>query len=165
MYKLTDTLPFMLYTISNHLSDSFAIELAEHKLTVSMYRVLAALLEREDQRLGELSDMIHIELSTLSRLIGGMKKRGLVSRRRHQSDERSVRINLTVEGRRTLEGLIPRAQYYERLAVRTLDRTQVTSLKATLSGILDDIAAVKKAQTSDAETVSTARPKRAVATK
>jgi len=78
MYRLTDTLPYMLYTISNHLADTFAAELDEHGLTISMYRVLAALFEKEDQRLNELSAMIYIETSTLSRLVGAMSARGLV---------------------------------------------------------------------------------------
>ena len=92
MYKLTQTLPFMLYTITNHVTGAFSAELAEHRLTIAMYRVMAALLEQEDQSLGELSEMIFIEITTLSRLVGAMNRRGLVSR--HRSEFRGPGGNL-----------------------------------------------------------------------
>ena len=160
MYKLTETLPFMMYTIGNHLAQAFSAELSERDLSLSMYRVLAALLEREDQRLSDLSDMIHVEISTLSRLIGAMKKRGLVSRRRQQNDERSVRINLTPEGRKLVDTLIPRAQYYENLAVRTLKRSDVAALKISLSSIVEDLSATKPASTALVESVSAGSPRK-----
>src|SRR5580704_14073110 len=118
MYKLTDSLPYLLNTIGVCLGEAFSAELSDHQLTLPMFRVLAALLQREEQRLGELSQMIQMDVSTLSRLVGTMKTRRLVSRRRQENDERSVRINLTAEGRALIEQLVPRAVYYENLAVR-----------------------------------------------
>jgi DNA-binding MarR family transcriptional regulator len=137
---LTETLPYTLYTISTHLSGSFTVELEKQGLTISMYRVLAALLERESQRLGELSDMVFIELSTLSRLVGAMKLRGLVSRRRQQGDERSVTINLTDEGRVLLEQMIPWAQHYEKIAIGTIGLDKIETLRETLALMLENIA-------------------------
>ena len=37
-----------------------------------MYRVMAALWQRGGQRLGDLSEMTTVEISTLSRLVGGL---------------------------------------------------------------------------------------------
>jgi DNA-binding MarR family transcriptional regulator len=145
MYKLTQTLPFMLYTITNHVTGAFSAELAEHRLTIAMYRVMAALLEQEDQSLGELSEMIFIEITTLSRLVGAMNRRGLVSRHRQQNDERSLRINLTSEGRTLLERLIPRAQYYERIAIQGIDKQSVKSLANTLSLMLLNVSELRNA--------------------
>ena len=151
MYKLTQTLPFMLYTITNHVTGAFSLELAEYRLTIAMYRVMAALLEQEDQNLGELSEMIFIEITTLSRLVGAMNRRGLVSRHRQQNDERSLRINLTSEGRALLERLIPRAQYYERLAIRRLDKQSVKTLANTLSLMLVNVSELRKAMVIEPE--------------
>ena len=143
MYTLTQSLPYLLYTISNRLAETFAVELRAHDLTIGMYRVLAALHERDDQRLGELSEMIDVEISTLSRMIGAMKTRGLVSRRRLEGDERSVRIKLTAQGRRLVEALIPRAAYYERLAVGKLGEARIDGLKGALAAILANMAVLK----------------------
>ena len=40
-----------------------------------MYRVMAALWQRGGQRLGDLSEMTTVEISTLSRLVGGLQLR------------------------------------------------------------------------------------------
>ena len=122
----------MLNMIAAYLEDAFAAELADLELTVPMFRVLAALLERPDQRLGELGEMSRTESSTLSRLIGTMKNRRLVLRRRQKNDERSLQISLTPEGRAMIERLVPRAVYYENLAVRNFERASVDDLKDTL---------------------------------
>ena len=143
MYKLTESLPYMLNIIASCLEEAFSDELAEHQLTISMYRVLAALLEREDQRLGELGEMTRTESSTLSRLIGTMKSRRLVLRRRQKNDERSVQISLTPEGRALIERLAPRAVYYENLAVRNFDRSSVDALRGALHRMQENAAGLK----------------------
>ncbi len=143
MYKLTKSLPFMLLTITSHVTGAFAAELAADDLTISMYRVMAALIEREDQRLGELSDMTFIELTALSRLIGTMSGRGLVSRHRQEKDERSLRINITAAGRGLLQRLIPRAQYYEGVAVRGIEDGKLGIMSDVLAAMLVNIEELK----------------------
>jgi DNA-binding MarR family transcriptional regulator len=140
MYKLTNSLPYMLNMIAARLGEAFSAELAEHRLTLPMFRVLAALLQREEQRLGELGQMIQMDVSTLSRLVGTMKTRRLVSRRRQENDERSVRINLTAEGRTLIEKLVPRAVYYENLAVRDFAADKIDDLKSTLLKIQENVS-------------------------
>ena len=139
MYELTKSLPFMLLTITGRVASAFAAELAEDRLTIPMYRVLAALIEREDQRLGELGEMIFMEITALSRLIGAMSHRGLVSRHRQEKDERSLSINVTVQGRALVTKLIPRARYFEAIAVRGIEDAQLELLSDLLSRILANV--------------------------
>ena len=143
MYKLTKSLPFMLLTITSHVTGAFAAELAADELTISMYRVMAALVEREDQRLGELSEMIFIEVTALSRLVGAMSGRGLVSRHRQENDERSLRINITAQGRALLRRLIPRAQYFEGVAIRGIASDKLTMMSDLLSEMLGNVEALR----------------------
>lgn len=149
-YKLTETLPYLLYTVSNHLAENFSNELRAHKLTISMYRILAGLRERENLRLNELADMLLIETSTLSRLVAAMSARGLVSRRRQKDDERSLHINLTPAGRRLVEALIPRARHYETVAVEAVSTAGLASLKRSLVQILTQLRRAQAAQAMDA---------------
>ncbi len=139
MYKLTKSLPFMLLTITSRVTSAFAVELAEDRLTIPMYRVMAALIEREDQRLGELSEMIFMEITALSRLIGAMSSRGLVSRHRQEKDERSLRINITMQGRALVTKLIPRARHFEGIAVRGIEDAELELLSELLSKILVNV--------------------------
>jgi MarR family transcriptional regulator, organic hydroperoxide resistance regulator len=71
---------------------------------------LAALWEAGDQRLGDLATMTTIEISTLSRLVGEMKRRGLVTRARLKDNGGTVPINLTPKER------IPIASRFEEVA-------------------------------------------------
>jgi DNA-binding MarR family transcriptional regulator len=140
MYKLTNSFPYLLTRAGVRMGELFSEELATIGMTLPMYRVLAALWERDGQRLSELAEMINIETSTLSRLITTMKKRGLVSRQRKVDDERSVRLCLTELGRKEVEALIPRAQHYEALAVQNFSPAEVARLKDVFRQVLRNLA-------------------------
>jgi DNA-binding MarR family transcriptional regulator len=104
-----------------------------------MYRVLAGLWEKGDQQLGELSVMTTIELSTLSRLVSAMKRKGLVSRVRVQTDERSIRINLTAKGRALATEVMAIAARQEAVYVLTLGEDEMTILKRSLTTVFNNL--------------------------
>jgi MarR family transcriptional regulator, organic hydroperoxide resistance regulator len=141
MYRLTDSFPYLLTRAGVRMGEMFSEELAGIGMTLPMYRVMAALWERDGQKLSELADMISIEMSTLSRLITEMKKRDLVSRQRQDGDERSVRLSLTAEGRVLVASLIPRAQSYEARAVQGFSAEQVAQMKRMFRTILKNLSA------------------------
>jgi MarR family transcriptional regulator, organic hydroperoxide resistance regulator len=101
-------------------------------LTLPMYRVLAALWHQDGQRLGDLSEMTSVEISTLSRLIGAMRRNGLLSRMRPGANGRTVEISLTRTGRVLVERLIPLAQRHEKIGLSGLDADDVKALKKHL---------------------------------
>jgi MarR family transcriptional regulator, organic hydroperoxide resistance regulator len=97
-----------------------------------MYRVMAALWQRDGQRLGDLSEMTSVEISTLSRLVGVMQRKSLLSRTRPDSNARTVAINLTRSGRALLEQLIPLAQRHEEVGLRGFAADEIDILKKNL---------------------------------
>jgi len=117
------------------MGELFSRRIAGYGVTLPMYRVMAALWEKADQRLGDLAAMTSIEISTLSRLVGTMKRKGLVSRARLKDNARTVAINLTAKGKILVEELIPIAVHFEEVAVRGLPAKGVTDLKTTLEQI------------------------------
>ncbi len=135
MYRLTSSLPYLLNRVGVRMGELFSQELAAEGLTLAMYRVLAALVERNDQRLSELSEMTSVELTTLSRLVAAMQRKRLLVRRRPEDNLRTVRISLTADGRRRAEKLIPRAAHYEAVAMQGLNDAAVDRLKADLARI------------------------------
>lgn len=139
MYKLTTSMPFLLARLGVRMGSLFGQRLAAYDLTLPMYRVLAALSERPDQKLGELSAMTTVELSTMSRLVGEMVTRKLVSRHRQPSNERSVQINLTERGIEMATLLRQEAEHYEEVAVSTLEATEIDRLKQTLTRMYDSL--------------------------
>lgn len=62
------------------MAERFTRSLDEYHVTLPMYLVLAVLRQTGTHTLGDLSAMLSVELSTLSRLIGTMAKRDLVTR-------------------------------------------------------------------------------------
>lgn len=141
-YRLTTSFPFLLARAGVRMGELFSVELREIGMTLPMYRALAALWERDGQRLSELSAMIGIELSTLSRLVTQLKQQGWVSRHRPVGDERSVRLSLTARGRERVASLIPRARHYEALATSGFTAEDVARLKNAFRMILANLGEV-----------------------
>ncbi|AJW99744.1 MarR family transcriptional regulator [Burkholderia gladioli pv. gladioli] len=132
MYKLTDSVPYLLNRVGVRMGELFSRRIASYGVTLPMYRVMASLKETPDQRLNDLSEMTTIELSTLSRLIGTMEKMRLVSRSRLENNARTVAIALTKEGARLVAELMPIAQHFEEVAVNSLSPATVKVFKKTL---------------------------------
>lgn len=132
MYRLSEAFPFLVTRVGVRMGELFARRIAPYGLTLPMYRVLAALWHQGGQRLGDLSEMTSVEISTLSRLIGVMQRNGLLSRTRPDSNGRTVEISLTRSGRALVERLIPLAQQHEQLGLAGLTADEVKTLKKHL---------------------------------
>ena len=146
MYRFTDSLPYLLNRVGVRMGELFAAELAADGLTVPMYRVLAALTEADNQRLTDLSSMTSVEMTTLSRLVAAMEKRGMLRRRRPEDNLRTVQISLTGAGRELAARLCPRAAHYEQVAMQGLGAAEVRQLKATLARVYDNLDEIEREQ-------------------
>lgn len=131
-FDLEDFLPYLLNRAGTRIADSFAREARRHGVTLQMWRVLAALHQKDGQAVGGLAGMTSIDVSTLSRLLDQMQKRRLVTRKRSGQDQRSVAIHRTAAGEAVTERLIPVALTYERQAASGLDVRQEKVLKDML---------------------------------
>lgn len=151
MYRLTDSLPYLLNRVGVRMGELFSRRITGFDVTLPMYRVMAALWEKGDQRLGDLAFMTSIEISTLSRLIGAMKRKGLVSRKRLEDNARTVAINLTAKGKTLVEELIPIAVHFEEVAVRDFQKQGLSDLKSTLAQIYDSLGTLEP-EIAEAET-------------
>jgi MarR family transcriptional regulator, organic hydroperoxide resistance regulator len=132
MYRLTEAFPYLVTRVGVRMGELFARRIAPYGLTLPMYRVLAALWHQDGQRLGDLSEMTSVEISTLSRLVGVMQRNDLLSRTRPDSNGRTVEISLTRTGRALVERLIPLAQRHEKIGLSGLAADEVKILKKQL---------------------------------
>ncbi|HUT51718.1 MAG TPA: MarR family transcriptional regulator [Alphaproteobacteria bacterium] len=151
MFDLSVYLPYLLNRAGSRIAGSFSETLkVEHGLTLSMWRVLAALHHRDGQFVGELARMTTAEVSTLSRMLGTMQRRGLVERRRPAlqavgSDARTVAIHLTDAGRALTEKLIPEALRYEATALDGFTEDEARMLKSMLGRLFENMARLEAA--------------------
>jgi MarR family transcriptional regulator, organic hydroperoxide resistance regulator len=147
MLDVRTALPFLLNRTGLRTAEVFtARELERHGITLPMYRVLATLTQNDDQRLGDLASLADMEVSTLSRLIGSMQSRRLVTRRRSGKDARAVRIRISDHGRSLTQKLVAAATSYEAALTRNLGPRQVQELKRTLAQIDETMADLEAQQ-------------------
>jgi DNA-binding MarR family transcriptional regulator len=136
---LEDFLPYLLNRAGVRIGLSFSRDIAPYKITLPIWRVLVALWESGDQRLVELSALISIDFSTLSRILVSMERRHLIARRRSGSDARALSVSLTAQGRDLTKRIIPIALYYEKVAISGLTRAEVKNLKLLLEKLYINI--------------------------
>lgn len=140
MLRLNNYLPYLVNRIGPPIEDGFAEELTDAGVTLQMWRVLAVLHEYGDQPVSALSQLTSIRISTLSRLISRMGRKGLVSRRRAGDDARSVIVRLLKPGKAKTEMLIPRAAAYEKQLLRNFTEAELAMFKHLLVKFYDGFA-------------------------
>jgi DNA-binding MarR family transcriptional regulator len=98
-----------LMRANNQLVQAAERNLEDAGLTYAKFRLLVSLHRGEEHGPGEgmqpseLSDLQGISRNTVSALIAGLEKDGLISRELHGTDHRRFVIRLTPEGRRLLK--------------------------------------------------------------
>jgi DNA-binding MarR family transcriptional regulator len=130
---LGDYLPYLVNRVGAIIAEQYGGEtLAPHRLSIAMWRVMAALASSGSQRQIDLADMTSIEASTLSRLVTRLTRRGLVSRTRSAKSNREVAVSLSPKGKALVARLIPIAKGYEATAVAGLTLDEITVFKRCL---------------------------------
>jgi DNA-binding MarR family transcriptional regulator len=99
-------------TLRRHARVSCALERelqTAHGLGVSEFEVLEwlAVHGKDDCRMQELSEGVHLSQSALSRLVGRLEADGLVCRKLCQADRRGIYACITDEGRSRYEAARP----------------------------------------------------------
>jgi MarR family 2-MHQ and catechol resistance regulon transcriptional repressor len=81
--------------------------LAGHRLTSSQFGVLEALLHLGPLCQGDLAAKLLRSCASMTSVVEGLEKRGLVVRQRTEEDKRFVRVALTAKGRRLIQQIFP----------------------------------------------------------
>lgn len=94
---------FALYSASRAFTHLYRPILAELDLTYPQYLVMLVLWEHDPISVKDLGAALRLDSGTLSPLLKRLEAAGLVTRVRRASDERSVDVALTEEGRELKE--------------------------------------------------------------
>lgn len=138
-FALADFIPYLLNRAGVKIGLSFARDINSLGVTLPMWRVMVALWENGDQRLGDLAEKTSIDFSTLSRLLVNLQKKGYVIRRRSGEDARALSVSLTTKGRAMTERIIPTACHYADVATRDLSEQDIARLKRLLIKLYSNI--------------------------
>jgi len=143
MGPLDSYLPYLLNRAGARIAASFSAEVRPLGASLQMWRVLAALREQDGRRMGDLSETTSIEVSTLTRLVDNMEKKGLVARRRDARDARAVMLHATPAGRRLTLRILPIAERYETVALAGFSAAETGVLKAALRRLYANMDALE----------------------
>ena len=95
---LENQLCFPLYAASRLTTQIYAPLLDELGLTYPQYLVLLVLWQHGEMPVTEICNKLLLESNTVTPLLKRLEHKGIVNRRRSESDERSVIVSLTQEG-------------------------------------------------------------------
>ena len=144
MGPLDSYLPYLLNRAGARIAAAFSEEVRPLGATLQMWRVLAALREGDGRRMGDLSETTSIEVSTLTRLVDNMEKKGLLGRERDAADARVVALHVTPAGRRLAQRITPIAERYESVALAGFTAAEADILKAALRRLYRNMAALER---------------------
>ncbi|MGB8187475.1 MAG: MarR family transcriptional regulator, partial [Pseudolabrys sp.] len=85
-FSLADFIPYLLNRAGVRIGLAFARDIEPLGMTLPMWRVMVALWENGDQRLGDIAEHTSIDISTLSRLLGTLQRKQFIVRRRSGKD-------------------------------------------------------------------------------
>jgi MarR family transcriptional regulator, 2-MHQ and catechol-resistance regulon repressor len=96
-----------LMRASEAFSASLHREAAASGLSASQFGILEALLHLGPTCQGELAGKLLRSCGSMTSVVAGLEKRGLVERRREGADKRFVTVRLTPKGARLIGGAFP----------------------------------------------------------
>ena len=139
-FDLQAYVPYLLNRAAIRIADAFEEELKRRDLTVSTWRLLAALWHDGPSRLSDLAEGAAVDVSTLSRMVTAAQKKGFVSRVRSETDARAVRLDLTAEGRVITATIIPLALECERRVLNDFSEDEMAFLRRLLQRVYKNAA-------------------------
>ena len=135
--KLENQLCFPLYAAARAVVRQYTPYLGELGLTYTQYIALMVLWEAGKCSVKELGKKLHLDSGTLTPLLKGMEKNGLILRSRSAEDERSVILELTEAGWALRERAL---SVPGRVAACVpLDQSEAVTLYRLLYKLLDEV--------------------------
>jgi DNA-binding MarR family transcriptional regulator len=134
-------LPYLINRVGFALVHHFTRDaLAPNDLSIAMWRVLAVLSSNGEQRQIDVSELTSIDASTLSRLVTRLVDMQLVTRRRSQTSNREVVVELTSKGRALVDRLIPVARGLECIAIDGVPPDELAVVRRSLRRMYENLA-------------------------
>lgn len=93
-----DELCFAAYTLSHAFTRRYRLALKNTGLTYPRYLALLTLQRLENPTATQVAEALKMEFGTLTPMLKGLQREGLIVRSRTDSDERIVRVQLTAAG-------------------------------------------------------------------
>jgi DNA-binding MarR family transcriptional regulator len=134
-----DRVTALLHRIVARISAAANDEFRMYGFNIQGARVLIALLDGGEMRVGELGNALALDLSTLSHLLRRFSRSGLVVRNRLDADNRSVSVMLTPEGRKIAQACKVARAHHEAVLLKGFDASEVKVVRDVLRRICRNV--------------------------
>ncbi len=104
--KLENQLCFPLYAAAREVTRQYHPYLSELDLTYTQYIALMVLWEHGKVSVKELGEKLYLDSGTLTPMLKGLEKKGLVTRKRSTKDERFLDVEITAEGEKLKDAAV-----------------------------------------------------------
>jgi len=131
-----DYLPALLTKASHLVQNEFHRIVKAKGLTVSEWRVLATLVNREPMSMRQLSEIAVTQQPTLTAVLDRMEPRGLVMRTTDEVDRRVTLVGIAPGGTKLAVKLIDLAREHEQRVLEPFGLQRSAQLKATLKRLI-----------------------------
>lgn len=136
--KLDNQLCFPLYACSREVVKRYTPYLDKLGLTYTQYVAMMVLWEHKNVTVKQAGVYLHLDSGTLTPLFKRLEEKGLVTRSRSQTDERSLIVSLTKQGEALREQAV---QIPEKIATCiTLDAGEAAQLYSLLHKLLEQLS-------------------------
>jgi DNA-binding MarR family transcriptional regulator len=118
---------------------ALADELEPQGILTAQWSVLRILWDIEGLTQVELADRMRVEKASLTGVLEGMERHGLILRARNAKDRRKINITLTAQGRRLKTDLLPHAAKINRKATRGMTQAETHELRRLLQKLIQNL--------------------------
>jgi DNA-binding MarR family transcriptional regulator len=120
---------------------TLAVELGRFGILTGQWSVLRVLWQQEGLSQVELAERLRVEKASLTAMLDGMEKAGVIARTRNRDDRRKVNIRLTAKGRALKARLLPFGDKINRRAAKGLTSGEASQLRRLLSRLIVNLEA------------------------
>lgn len=129
----------LLARASHLLRESFSEEVKARGISLTEWRVLAALCEHDGAAMTDLAGLVLFKQPTLTKAVDRMEQAQLVERRTPSEDRRLTQVYLTERGRRVASPLVQRARQHDAAVLRALGDTASRELRSGLLVLIESL--------------------------
>ena len=130
--ELTQCINYLLTTAQHAVFQYLNLKLLEYDITPSQYGVLSCLWQKEYATSKQISEILCLELSTISGVLDRMQKKNLVDKVVNKDDRREVRIYVTQKGKLLQEPIQRIIEEVNKEVLKGFDEKEISNLKEML---------------------------------
>ena len=148
-YRAVDSIGHLIRRVYTIILSRAETAFGEQGFTLMQWIVLLYLRDGLASTASEIAREFQHDSGALTRVIDRLEQRGLLSRRRSERDRRVVELELTPEGRRTIDALLPMVVEQMNLALAPFSREEFLQFRAFLTRLLDHLMRMTPAEPPD----------------